>query len=112
LVRIEQGRSAFNRGAYFEAHERWEEAWKELDGADRIFLQGLIQIAAGLHHLQQRRPRPAAAQLRKGLDKVSRGAFAPPAHWRIDALTRDLAQILAELDLPGAKLTERKLLTL
>jgi hypothetical protein len=112
LVRIEQGRSAFNRGEYFASHELWEEVWKDLDGADRTFVQGLIQIAAGLHHLQQRRPRPAAAQLRKGLDKVAPGAVALPAHWRIEALTRDLAQILAELDLPGAKLTERKLPTL
>lgn len=111
-MRIEQGRSAFNRGAYFEAHERWEEAWKELDGADRSFVQGLIQIAAGLHHLQQRRPGPAAAQLRKGFDKVSRGATALPVALRIEALARDVAQLLAELEAPGAKLTERKLPTL
>jgi hypothetical protein len=60
--RLEQGRVAFNRGEYFEAHELWEDAWRELAGAERIFVQGLIQIAAGLHHLQQRRPLPAAAQ--------------------------------------------------
>ena len=60
LMRIAEGRSAFNRGEYFQAHELWEEAWKELDGVDRILVQGLIQIAAGLHHLQQRRPGPGA----------------------------------------------------
>jgi predicted metal-dependent hydrolase len=29
-LRLEQGRAAFNRGEYFEAHELWEEAWHEL----------------------------------------------------------------------------------
>jgi predicted metal-dependent hydrolase len=112
LGRIEQGRSAFNREQYFEAHELWEEAWKELAGDDRTFVQGLIQIAAGLHHLQQRRPRPAAGQLRKGLDKVRRGAFAPPVDLRVGALARDVAQLLAELEAPGANLPDPRPLKL
>jgi hypothetical protein len=104
--RLEQGRTAFNRGAYFQAHELWEDAWRELDGVEQIVLQGLIQIAAGLHHLEQRRSRPAAGLLRKGLAKVSQGAFAPPVDLRIDALARDVERLLAELDTPGAKLPD------
>jgi uncharacterized protein len=102
LDRLEQGRAAFNRGEYFQAHELWEEAWQELDGVERILVQGLIQIAAGLHHLQQRRPGPAATLLKKGLAKVSRGVFAPPVDLRVDALARDVARLLAELEAPGA----------
>ena len=102
LERLERGRAAFNRGEYFQAHELWEEAWQELDGVERILVQGLIQIAAGLHHLQQRRPGPAASLLKKGLDKVSRGVFAPPVDLRVDALARDVARLLAELEAPGA----------
>jgi predicted metal-dependent hydrolase len=108
--RLEQGRAAFNRGAYFDAHELWEDAWRELDGVERIVLQGLIQIAAGLHHLQQRRPRPAAGLLRKGLAKVSQGAFAPGVSLgvdlRVDALARDVARLLAELEAAGAKVPD------
>ena len=54
--RLEQGRVAFNRGEYFEAHELWEDVWRELAGAERIFVQGLIQIAAGLHLAEYRAP--------------------------------------------------------
>ena len=103
MDRLAQGRAAFNRAAYFEAHELWEEAWRQLDGVERSLVQGLIQIAAGLHHLQQHRPRPAAGLLRKGLAKVSRGAFAPPVEMRVGALAQDVARLLAELEAPGAR---------
>jgi len=112
LLRLEQGRAAFNRGQYFEAHELWEEAWLELDGVERILVQGLIQIAAGLHHLRQRRPRPAAGLLRKGLDKLARGAFVPPVDLRTAALARDVAQVLAELESAGVSAPNPTLLKL
>ena len=109
LVRLEQGRGAFNRGAYFEAHELWEEAWQVLDGVERIHVQGLIQIAAGLHHLQQGRPRPAAGLLRKGLDKISRPALAPSVDLRVEELTREVTRLLAQLDAPGARVSNFRL---
>lgn len=40
-----------SEGRYFEAHEELEVAWKAADGGTRILLQGLIQLAAGLHRL-------------------------------------------------------------
>jgi uncharacterized protein len=41
----------FNRRDFFEAHEVWEALWLSADvGADRRFVQGLIQAAVGLHH--------------------------------------------------------------
>jgi hypothetical protein len=104
--RFEEGRAAFNRGAYFEAHELWEDAWRELEGVERVLMQGLIQIAAGLHHLRQRRPRPAAGLLRKGLEKVARGAFAPPFDAAVGALARDVGRLLADLTAPGAELPD------
>jgi predicted metal-dependent hydrolase len=104
-LRLERGRAAFNRGQYFQAHEIWEDAWRELDGLERILVQGLIQIAAGLHHLQQDRPRPAAGLLRKGLDKVSQGTFAAPVDLQVGALAQDVARLLAELSAaPGDRL--------
>jgi len=99
---LEQGRAAFNRGEYFRAHELWEEVWLQMEGPERIFAQGLIQIAAGLHHLQEHRPRPAAGLLRKGLEKLLRGAPGPLVHLRVEALVHDLAQMLAEVESPGA----------
>jgi predicted metal-dependent hydrolase len=100
---LEQGRAAFNRGEYFRAHELWEEVWHELAGAERILVQGLIQIAAGLHHLQQHRPRPAVSLLRKGLEKLSRSTPAPTVHLRIGPLARYVARLLTELAAPGSR---------
>jgi predicted metal-dependent hydrolase len=45
-----RGVELFNGGEYFESHEVWEELWLEASGDERIFLQGLIQVAAALHH--------------------------------------------------------------
>jgi uncharacterized protein len=98
------GRAAFNRGDYWVAHELWEVVWRQRQGGERLFVQGLIQIAAGLHHLQRHRPRPAAGLLRKGLDKVSRGAAPPGVGLRLAALSEKLSRLLAEL--PAAPLPD------
>ena len=104
--RLAQGKAAFNRGEYFQAHELWEEAWRELDGVERTLVQGLIQIAAGLHHLQQQRPRPAAELLRKGLLKLSRGVFSVPVDLHVDALARGVGRLLANLGTQGAEMPD------
>jgi predicted metal-dependent hydrolase len=96
VERLAQGRAAFNRAAFYEAHERWEEAWLRLAGAERLFVQGLIQIAAGLHHLQQGRPRPAVRLLEKGSTKVRRGK--PVADYRVDRLCDGVARVLIALE--------------
>lgn len=38
-------------GRYFDAHEELEAVWMTAAGEEKILLQGLIQIAAGLHRL-------------------------------------------------------------
>ena len=42
----------FDAGLYFDTHEFLETAWKRESGAKKTALQGLIQIAAGLHKLE------------------------------------------------------------
>lgn len=64
------GRAAFNRGDFFRAHELWEEVWLRAVGADRRWLQGLIQVAAGLHQLARGRPAPAARLLERAESKL------------------------------------------
>ncbi len=99
---LERGRAAFNRGDYFSAHELWEDVWRRVAGDERVFLQGLIQIAAGLHHLQQHRRQPAVSLLRKGLEKLSRSTRRPIVHLRIDRLVSHVTRLLAELAVPGS----------
>jgi len=107
-ARLQPGRAAFNRGAFFEAHELWEEVWRELAGDSRELVQGLIQIAAGLHHLQRGRDRPAAGLLARGSEKISRGRAAPA----VDALIRDVEHLLTELATPGGTVPDASIVKL
>jgi predicted metal-dependent hydrolase len=45
-----EGLEAFNSRQFFEAHELWEDVWRETPEPDKRFLQGLIQVAAAFHH--------------------------------------------------------------
>jgi predicted metal-dependent hydrolase len=60
------------QGRYFDAHEELELAWKQADGSEKILLQGLIQIAAGLHRLKLDPSKPDGAfyLLDRGLEKL------------------------------------------
>jgi uncharacterized protein len=98
---FELGRTAFNRGDFFLAHELWEDVWRGLGGADKAFLQGLIQIAAGCHHLQKSRQAPGARLIEKGLEKL----VDPHPNFVIgtplQVLKDDAARLLAALATPG-----------
>lgn len=47
------GCDEFNRGMFFESHERFEEIWQHEHGPVRNLYKGLIQIAAGFVHLSR-----------------------------------------------------------
>jgi len=63
-----------NEGAFYEAHEAWEQIWTdELDDEWRLFVQGLIQVTSAFHKLfVQREPRGAARLLLRGLEKLDK----------------------------------------
>lgn len=67
-----RGALLFDAGAFFEAHEAWEERWRiEADPACRICLQGLIQVAAAFHKLiVLGAEEPASRLLARGLAKL------------------------------------------
>jgi predicted metal-dependent hydrolase len=46
---FEKGVLLFNRRAYFESHEVWEQIWNIAEDREKKFLGALIQMAAGLH---------------------------------------------------------------
>ena len=90
---LQDGINFFNSGAYFEAHEAWEDLWRSAGGPLRLFYQGLVQAAVGLHHLGRGNRNGATAQLRKSLSKLEQ---YPDWFCRIDnaKLVADLQQIL------------------
>lgn len=61
----------FRAGLFFEVHEVLEEVWHTLAGERRIFVQGLIQVAVGFHHLAHDNPPGAAALFRAGRAKLT-----------------------------------------
>lgn len=67
-----RGVEQFNRGRFFEAHETWEALWLDASGADKIFLQAVIQFAAAFHHWTNGNPRGALSLLRGGAKKLAR----------------------------------------
>ena len=54
------GLARFDAGAFWHAHEAWEEAWKSDPAPHRDCWKGLIQIAAACYHLQRGNRRPVA----------------------------------------------------
>jgi predicted metal-dependent hydrolase len=45
-----RGIDLFNEQHFYDAHEIWEDVWRETHGPEKKFLQGLIQAAVALHH--------------------------------------------------------------
>ena len=66
---VAEGTALFHSGAYFAAHEAWEEVWRSTTPEPRDLFQGLVQLAAAFHHLRERR-RPDVA--RRVLGKARR----------------------------------------
>lgn len=67
----------FDLGLHFEVHEILEADWMRAAGALRTFLQGVIQVAVGLHHLANANFRGAASLLAEGAARLR--PFRPSA---------------------------------
>lgn len=83
-IAFEQGIALFNQQHYFEAHEVWEQLWKQSEGGDKLFYQALIQCAIALAHMQRGNPRGARSLFRKCTAKL---ASLPRVHMGIDVWT-------------------------
>lgn len=92
-----EGVALFNGARYWHAHEAWETLWRAADERERDFYQGLIQVAAGLLHLQRRNARGASNKLAEGVGRlrpyepVHHGVFVNELVGRADRLLRELA---------------------
>ncbi|MDY7226887.1 DUF309 domain-containing protein [Hyalangium rubrum] len=88
---LAEGMARFNAGHWYEAHEVWEDAWREESGERRQLLQGLIQVAAG--RLQREAGRDAGARtlFTRALERLER---LPAYHEGVDvgALVHNVRQ--------------------
>lgn len=70
---LARGADLYNRGLYWEAHEAWEELWLRLEDEPKLFVQGLIQVAAAGHKaFVQKQPRGCVKLLTSALEKLDR----------------------------------------
>lgn len=68
-VDVARGIEHFNKGDFFGAHEAWEEEWRRTEESpERHFLQGMIMIAAALHHFRRKEYAGTHKLLRRGLE--------------------------------------------
>ncbi len=75
---LHAGVTLFNAGRFFEAHEVWEDAWRDAQGDDRAALQVLIQLAVCLEH----RRRGNDLGVTRMLDRARRRLALAPPQWR------------------------------
>src|SRR6202051_2868842 len=92
-----QGLDAFNSARFYDAHEHWEEVWLKTPNPEKMFLQGLIQVAAAFHHHSRANRQGTQNLLHAGLLKLDR---FPEIHGglEIEALRRAVREWLAGLD--------------
>jgi predicted metal-dependent hydrolase len=85
-----QGIAYFNACEFFEAHEVWEDLWKNYSGDLRLFYKGLIQSAVALHHFGNGNIR--------GARKVYRSSRGYLEKYGQTCVGMDLQKFLAEFD--------------
>jgi len=63
-----RGIEFFNSGKFWHAHEAWEQIWRRHEEDSRLFIQGLIQMAAGYHlMIEKKRLSGALSNFEKAL---------------------------------------------
>ena len=99
----ERGLSLARAGAFFEAHEAFEEAWRACEPSERDFFQGLVHVVVSAY--QETRGRPVARE-RQRLKALGRLAAFTPAHRGLDVALLLSVLERAEAD-PREHLVER-----
>ena len=94
---FERGIELFNTGHYFEAHEAFEDVWRESQGELRLLCQGLVQACAGLVKHQRNQPDPAGTLLVKGLSRLEATPPSCRPDINIEQLIRDLKTVVRAL---------------
>ncbi len=68
---ITEGIAHFNSRRFFEAHEVLEALWLTEQGEEKLFLHGLIQVAAAFHHYLRGNEEGFRSLLEKGARRMA-----------------------------------------
>lgn len=96
-MQLAAGAAQWDAKDFFDAHETWEEIWQVERRSVRGFYQGLILLAAGLHHWTgTHRPRGARIKLSSGIERLAPYA---PSYLGVDVTTMiaDAAALLRQV---------------
>jgi predicted metal-dependent hydrolase len=69
---VAEGIRLFNAQKFFEAHEALEAVWLTEQGDEKLFLHGLIQVAAAFHHYQRGNWQGFGRVLARGARKLAK----------------------------------------
>ena len=67
-----RGLELFRSGRYFEAHEEWEEVWREAPQQEKGFYQGMVHLTVALYQAGRGNVRGARSQLEKARRRLER----------------------------------------
>ena len=68
--RFPEALELFNSGAWYEAHDAFEEIWHEQIDPDRKLIQAIVQIAVAHVHLERGNTRGATILLGEGIGRL------------------------------------------
>lgn len=90
------------QGKYFDAHEELETPWKSASGPEKLVLQGVIQLAAGLHRLREHRSNPSGAfyLFERGIEKLEESRLVEPSS--LETLKASVAVVRASVRVPAS----------
>lgn len=97
---VTTGIALINQGAYFEAHEELEEAWRATCAPIRDLYQGLLQAAVVAYHIQRKNWRGAFKVYRRAMGHlepwppVVQGIPVAEVRRQLQVLARCLQQAL------------------
>ena len=98
-----EGLTLFNDGEWFEAHEVWEDIWRDASGAKKRFYQGLIQAAVVIEHVRRGNPRGVRSVFESCMTKFE-GAHGVHMGVDVDRLRDELTAFVKPiLDLPAER---------
>ena len=100
---LAEGLRLYNACEFFAAHEAWESVWLTSPEPEKTFLQGLIQMTAAFHHLQNHNRLGTQLLLQAALRRLDRypAAFGDIS---VNSLRHEIRDSLRKLesDAPAA----------
>lgn len=99
---VVEGVRLFNAGAYFEAHEAWEDHWGRGAPEERAATLGLIKAAVALHHLEAGNHAGFSWQAAEAV-KHLRAQSAMWPELRLGELAEEMESLVAQVKFHGAR---------